>query len=86
MDRCRFDELGVRGRGGNRLDNLCDDYGVNRARRTHHGTLLDCELLIEVMRAMTFIRVTLMGYPETTKLHVHVVGEMTIYKEEHYAF
>ena len=27
-----------------------------------------------------------MGYPETIKLHVHVVGEMTIYKEERYAF
>lgn len=86
MDRCRFDGLCVRGRGGNRLDNLCDDYGVNRARRTHHGALLDCELLIEVMRAMAFIGGILMGYREDTKLHVHVVGEMTIYKEERYAF
>ena len=53
----------VRGRGRNRLDHLCDDYGVNRARRTHHGALLDCELLLEVMRAMRFRGVHFDGLP-----------------------
>ena len=37
----------------NSLDALCDRYGVNNARRTLHGALLDAELLAEVYLAMT---------------------------------
>lgn len=36
------------GRGGNKLDNLCDRFGINREGRTLHGALIDCELLAEV--------------------------------------
>src|SRR5262252_2728596 len=32
----------------NRLDDLCTRYGIDNARRTKHGALLDAELLAEV--------------------------------------
>jgi DNA polymerase-3 subunit epsilon len=32
----------------NRLDDLCSRYGIDNARRTKHGALLDAELLAEV--------------------------------------
>ncbi|HEY6992934.1 MAG TPA: DNA polymerase III subunit epsilon [Xanthobacteraceae bacterium] len=34
--------------GPNRLDDLCARYGIDNARRTKHGALLDAELLAEV--------------------------------------
>jgi DNA polymerase III subunit epsilon len=34
--------------GSNRLDDLCTRYGIDNARRTKHGALLDAELLAEV--------------------------------------
>ena len=34
--------------GANRLDDLCTRYGIDNARRTKHGALLDAELLAEV--------------------------------------
>ena len=34
--------------GPNRLDDLCARYGIDNARRTKHGALLDSELLAEV--------------------------------------
>jgi DNA polymerase III subunit epsilon len=34
--------------GPNRLDDLCGRYGIDSARRTKHGALLDAELLAEV--------------------------------------
>jgi DNA polymerase-3 subunit epsilon len=34
--------------GPNRLDDLCVRYGIDNARRTKHGALLDAELLAEV--------------------------------------
>ncbi|MDX8389122.1 MAG: DNA polymerase III subunit epsilon [Mariprofundaceae bacterium] len=37
----------------NTLDALCDRYGIDRGRRTHHGALLDSELLAEVYLGMT---------------------------------
>jgi DNA polymerase-3 subunit epsilon len=37
----------------NKLDALCARYGVDNARRTLHGALLDAELLSEVYIAMT---------------------------------
>ena len=35
------------------LDALCERYGIDNARRTLHGALLDAELLAEVYLAMT---------------------------------
>ena len=37
----------------NNLDALCRNYGIDNARRTLHGALLDAELLAEVYMAMT---------------------------------
>ena len=37
----------------NRLDALCERYGVDNARRTLHGALLDAEILADVYLAMT---------------------------------
>ncbi len=34
--------------GSNRLDDLCNRYGIDNSRRTKHGALLDSELLAEV--------------------------------------
>ena len=34
--------------GANRLDDLCARYGIDNARRTKHGALLDAEILGEV--------------------------------------
>ena len=34
--------------GPNRLDDLCARYGIDNARRTKHGALLDAEILAEV--------------------------------------
>lgn len=42
----------LRGLGENRLDNLCDDFGIDRTKRDLHGALIDCELLIQVIMAM----------------------------------
>lgn len=41
------------GNGGNRLDDLCDRFGINREGRTLHGALIDCELLAEVYLKLT---------------------------------
>ena len=37
----------------NNLDALCRHFGIDNARRTLHGALLDAELLAEVYMAMT---------------------------------
>jgi DNA polymerase-3 subunit epsilon len=34
--------------GSNRLDDLCQRFGIDNSRRTKHGALLDAELLAEV--------------------------------------
>jgi DNA polymerase-3 subunit epsilon len=34
--------------GPNRLDDLCNRYGIDNSKRTKHGALLDAELLAEV--------------------------------------
>jgi len=35
-------------RGGHSLDSLCDRYGIDRSHRTHHGAMLDADLLMRV--------------------------------------
>src|SRR5262245_8591297 len=37
----------------NRLDDLCECYGVDASRRTKHGALLDAEMLAEVYVKLT---------------------------------
>lgn len=50
----------------NSLDALCKRYGVDNARREHHGALLDAEILAEVYLAMTGgqVNLPLGGPPE----------------------
>ena len=42
----------LRGRGGNRLDDLCRLYGIDLSRRDLHGALIDTELLVHVIREL----------------------------------
>ena len=42
----------LRGRGGNRLDDLCRLYGIDLSDRTLHGALIDSELLVQVVREL----------------------------------
>jgi DNA polymerase-3 subunit epsilon len=45
----------------NRLDDLCGRYGIDNARRTKHGALLDAELLAEVYIELTGARQAALG-------------------------
>lgn len=47
--------------GPNRLDDLCNRYGIDLTRRTKHGALLDSELLAEVYAELTGGRQTSLG-------------------------
>jgi len=48
--------------GANRLDDLCDRYGIDRSRRTAHGALLDAELLAEIYVEMMGGRQASLGF------------------------
>jgi DNA polymerase-3 subunit epsilon len=50
--------------GPNRLDDLCVRYGVDNARRTKHGALLDAELLAEVYAELVGGRQASLGLVE----------------------
>ena len=43
----------VRGPKNNRLDDLCDAYGIDRSDKTNHGALLDSLLLAKVLQKLT---------------------------------
>lgn len=45
----------------NNLDSLCKRYSVDNSQRTHHGALLDAEILAEVYLAMTGGQASLLG-------------------------
>ncbi len=47
--------------GPNSLDALCKRYGIDLARRTFHGALLDSELLLDVYLELTGGRQTSLG-------------------------
>ncbi len=44
----------------NSLDALCDRFKINRANRTYHGALIDCELLYDVYLNLTRQQYTLL--------------------------
>jgi DNA polymerase-3 subunit epsilon len=52
--------------GSNKLDDLCDRYGIDLSRRTKHGALLDAELLAEVYVELTGKRQARLGLIEAT--------------------
>lgn len=45
--------VALRGRGGNRLDDLCRLWGIDLSRRELHGALIDTELLVQVVRELS---------------------------------
>jgi DNA polymerase-3 subunit epsilon len=47
--------------GPNRLDDLCQRYGIDNSRRTKHGALLDAEILAEVYVELTGARQARLG-------------------------
>jgi DNA polymerase-3 subunit epsilon len=51
--------------GPNRLDDLCARYGIDNARRTKHGALLDAEILAEVYLELIGGRQAQLGLAET---------------------
>ncbi|HZL41414.1 MAG TPA: DNA polymerase III subunit epsilon [Pseudolabrys sp.] len=51
--------------GPNRLDDLCARYGIDNARRTKHGALLDAELLAEVYLELIGGRQAQLGLAES---------------------
>ena len=50
--------------GPNRLDDLCQRYGIDNSRRTKHGALLDAEILAEVYLELTGARQAQLGLGE----------------------
>jgi DNA polymerase-3 subunit epsilon len=51
--------------GPNSLDHLCARYGIDNARRTKHGALLDAEILAEVYVELIGARQAQLGLGET---------------------
>jgi DNA polymerase-3 subunit epsilon len=52
--------------GSNRLDDLCQRFGIDNARRTKHGALLDAELLAEVYLELIGARQAQLGLVSAT--------------------
>ena len=53
--------------GPNRLDDLCARYGIDNARRTKHGALLDAEILAEVYLELIGARQAQLGLAESVE-------------------
>jgi DNA polymerase III subunit epsilon len=52
--------------GSNRLDDLCQRFGIDNSRRTKHGALLDAELLAEVYLELIGARQAQLGLMSAT--------------------
>lgn len=52
--------------GSNRLDDLCQRFGIDNSRRTKHGALLDAELLAEVYLELIGARQAQLGLVAAT--------------------
>ncbi|MGH6727520.1 MAG: DNA polymerase III subunit epsilon [Pseudolabrys sp.] len=57
--------------GPNRLDDLCARYGIDNARRTKHGALLDAEILAEVYLELIGARQAQLGLAESSERRGH---------------
>jgi DNA polymerase III subunit epsilon len=57
--------------GPNRLDDLCARYGIDNARRTKHGALLDAEILAEVYVELIGARQAQLGLAENNERRPH---------------
>ena len=58
--------------GSNRLDDLCQRFGIDNSRRTKHGALLDAELLAEVYLELIGARQAQLGLVSATLAPVAV--------------
>jgi DNA polymerase III subunit epsilon len=54
--------------GSNRLDDLCNRFGIDNSRRTKHGALLDAELLAEVYLELIEARQAQLGLAAASTL------------------
>jgi DNA polymerase III subunit epsilon len=59
--------------GPNRLDDLCQRFGIDNGRRTKHGALLDAELLAEVYLELIGARQAQLGLVSATLAPVAAV-------------
>jgi DNA polymerase III subunit epsilon len=59
--------------GSNRLDDLCQRFGIDNSRRTKHGALLDAELLAEVYLELIGARQAQLGLVSATLAPVAAV-------------
>jgi DNA polymerase III subunit epsilon len=59
--------------GSNRLDDLCQRFGIDNSRRTKHGALLDAELLAEVYLELIGARQAQLGLVSATLAPVAVI-------------
>jgi DNA polymerase-3 subunit epsilon len=66
--------------GANRLDDLCQRYGVDNSRRTKHGALLDAELLAEVYVELIGARQAQLILSQA-KTAVQATGEAIVLRE-----
>lgn len=58
----------------NRLDDLCQRYGIDNSRRTKHGALLDAELLAEVYIELVGGRQTALSLESERRLESHMAA------------
>jgi DNA polymerase III subunit epsilon len=59
--------------GSNRLDDLCQRFGIDNSRRTKHGALLDAELLAEIYLELIGARQAQLGLVSATLAPVTAV-------------
>lgn len=60
--------------GPNRLDDLCNRYGIDNSKRTKHGALLDAELLAEVYQELIGARQAQLVLVESGSVMVSAAG------------
>ncbi len=60
--------------GSNRLDDLCQRFGIDNSHRTKHGALLDAELLAEVYLELIGARQAQLGLVSATASSILTTG------------
>jgi len=60
--------------GSNRLDDLCNRFGIDNSRRTRHGALLDAELLAEVYLELIGVRQAQLGLVTASAVPITVTN------------
>lgn len=60
--------------GSNRLDDLCQRFGIDNSRRTKHGALLDAELLAEIYLELIGARQAQLGLVAATASSTLTLG------------